>query len=69
MSKVLILVLLFSLTYGLWRGIRKLWVKADISEQKEQVIEKEDQFDDVKEFMKDHKVPKSFGERMRKFFE
>ena len=69
MSKVITLVVLFSLGYGFWRLIRKAWRSADIWEQKEQVEVKEHQHDNVKDFMKEHKVPKGFKERMQKFFE
>jgi len=69
MSTVLTMVFMFCLFYGFWRVVRKLWRNADIWEQKEQVVVKEDQFDNVQDFMKHHKVPKSFKDRMKKFFE
>lgn len=68
MSKVLTLVVLFFVLYGFWKVIRGLWRNADIDEQKETVVSKEGQFDDVKKFMKKHKIHKSFKERMARFF-
>jgi len=69
MSKAITLLVLFGIGYGFWRLVRKAWRSADIWEQKERVVIKEGQFENVKDFMKEHKVPKSFKERMKKFFE